>query len=151
MQGIMSDLQFNVGGFTISMYCPGNDGDVMLPNAYRHFLSEKAPDVFLKVHPDRVFFYRRREKIFHSGPNWRLYRSGEKYIVRTMFQEGIFDPDFRSGDLYALRKRGGFFNFQYFHQFRGAHTCGPDHRMRWDRIAVFECYLFPVKSGDFHS
>ena len=114
MQGIMSDLQFNVGGFTISMYCPGNDGDVMLPNAYRHFLSEKAPDVFLKVHPDRVFFYRRREKIFHSGPNWRLYRSGEKYIVRTMFQEGIFDPDFRSGDLYALRKRGGFFNFQYF-------------------------------------
>jgi hypothetical protein len=110
----MSELRFNVGGFTISMHCPGNDGAVMLPAAYTDFLSEKAPDVFLKVHPESVFSHGSREKIFHSGPNWRLFRSGEKYIVRTMFQEGVFDPDFCSGDLYALRKRGNLFNFQSF-------------------------------------
>jgi hypothetical protein len=90
------------------MHCSTYNGDVMLPDTYQHFLSEKVPDVSLKVHPDRVVSDRRREKIFHAGPNWRLYRSEEKYILRTMFQEGVFDPDFRSGDLYALGGRDAF-------------------------------------------
>ncbi|MBW2646980.1 MAG: hypothetical protein JRE23_12565, partial [Deltaproteobacteria bacterium] len=46
-----------------------------------------------------------RKKIFDSGPNWSLYRGGGRYILRTILQEAIFDPDFRSADLYTLSEQ----------------------------------------------
>ncbi len=97
----VSELVLNIGGFIMSVTFPPDYGEVGLPPSYTYFVSENEPEVFLQVHSGRLpFDGHGREKIFNSGPNWSLYRSRGKYIVRTMFQEVVFDPDFRSAELY---------------------------------------------------
>ena len=98
----MSEFRFNIGGFTISVTYPVDYRGIALPLSYRHFLSVRKPDVFVKVHSGPLPSDGRREKIFDSGPNWSLYRGRENYVVRTMFQEAIFDPGFRSADIYGI-------------------------------------------------
>ena len=105
---MVSELRLNIGGFTISMTLPDDLGELALPSSYTHFLSDKEPDVYLRIHRDPFPFDEfSREEIFDSGPNWSLYRSDGKYILRTMFQEAIFSPDFRFADLHMSGEQDG--------------------------------------------
>jgi hypothetical protein len=99
-----SDFTFNIGGFTLSVQFPDNC-EGAFPSPYKHFASEREPDVSLRVQPGRFPYGGDKEKIFDCRPNWSLYRSSGKYILSTMFQEALFDPDFRSADLYTLSER----------------------------------------------
>jgi len=62
----------------------------------------------LRVHHGHIPDMSRKEKIFDSGSNWALYRSGGKYVLQDSSLESgsspdtlvVLEPDFKSGDIY---------------------------------------------------
>lgn len=85
----------------------GSEGFEIDP-AYSHFLCQEEPEVALQVHCDRHPSVHLGKLVFDTAGSWRLYRSGEKRVVRLhnpvdparASRVAVFSPGFLAGDIY---------------------------------------------------
>ncbi len=101
-----NELRINLAGIVISIAFPVNSPKDIRPSfPYRCFVTEKNPDVFLKVNYGFLPKHKINEKVFGPTDSWSLYRSQDKYILKASSRQMVLDSDFKSGDIYIKEKK----------------------------------------------
>ena len=112
MQKRTDKLRLSIGDIVISVEYPADGGkDICVSSPYEPFITEKKPDVFLRVQngPPPVFVT--DEVVFQSADIWSLFRSRNKYILEDELRLVVLNPHFKSGNIYLKEKAENWTQF----------------------------------------
>lgn len=98
-------IRLGVGDIVISIEYSADGGkDICGSSPYAPFITEKTPDVFLRVDDGPPPVFETDEVVFQSVDIWRLFRSRNKYILEDARRLVALEPHFKSGNIYLKEK-----------------------------------------------
>jgi hypothetical protein len=105
MQKRTDKLSLSIGDIVISVEYPADGGkDICGSSPYTPFITEKKPDVFLRVLDGPPPVFETDKVVFQSADVWSLFRSRNKYILEDASRLITLDTDFKSGNIYLKEK-----------------------------------------------
>jgi hypothetical protein len=104
----MFDLKYTIGGFTIALTSPQDQGIFAVDERYNNFFSSNKADIFLNVFFGQLPDLNSWNLIFDSGSVWKLYQRDDRWGIGmyspasepSLYQTAIFENDFYSGDIF---------------------------------------------------
>ena len=106
---MLNPFSFSLGGISIALLADEASGDYELPAAFLKFCNSSEADIALKIHPGNFPDLQDARLCFDTSISWQWLQLGEKRIIKaiSLYQDpyllGIFDPDFRSGDIHTQK------------------------------------------------
>ncbi len=105
MQKRTDKLSLSIGDIVISVKYPADGGkDICGSSPYTPFITEKKPDVFLRVLDGPPPVFETDKVVFQSADVWSLFRSRNKHILEDASRLVALDTDFKSGNIYLKKK-----------------------------------------------
>ena len=113
MQKQIDRLKFSIGDIVISVEYPADGGkDICGSSSYAPFITEKKPDVFLRIQDGPPPVFETDEVVFQSVDNiWSLFRSRNKYILEDELRLVVLALHFKSGNIYLKEKADNWTQF----------------------------------------
>lgn len=108
---MLNPFGFSLGGIPITLVTDEAPGKYEVPAAFLEFCDSSEADIALHIHSGNFPDLQDARLCFDTSISWQWLQLGAKRIIKAIsahqdpYLLGIFDPDFRSGDIYTQKSR----------------------------------------------
>ena len=103
-----NEIRLRIADIAISLRDDEKNLEFDIPVNYKFFISQKKPQVELRLKHDNIPEFPLKKKLFDANGVWSLYLSNRKYVLNLLSQIVILEQDFKHGNIYLKPSNGSF-------------------------------------------